>query len=173
MSARRVEAVLGETALETWAGAVGREAAHGGLLVALHGPLGAGKTTFVRSAFRAAGAERGARSPTYTLHHVHAAGAGGRLHHLDLYRISRSGELDDLAWEELLASSEATFVEWAERAGDRLPPDRWDIELSIAEEGRRRRLIARALGKTPDLPALRVEGAEEVASACVRGGKGC
>lgn len=151
---RRLEAVLDEASLEAWAEAAGRAAAGRAMLVALRGPLGAGKTTFVRAAFRGAGAARPARSPTYTLHHPHRLREGGRAHHVDLYRIGSPRELDDLGWEDLLASDEAVFVEWAERAGGRLPEDRWEIELAFEDAGERRRLEARALGRAPDLPAL-------------------
>ena len=154
MSGRRLEAVLDEAGLAAWASVAGRAAAAGGVLVALRGPLGAGKTTFVRAALRAAGAERDARSPTYTLHHPHRLRGGGRAHHLDLYRIADAAELDDLGWEELADSGEAVFVEWAGRAGKRLPPDRWEVELAMARGGGRRRLVARALGRAPDLPDL-------------------
>lgn len=151
---RRLEAVLDEEALETWAGAAGRVAAARGTLVALRGPLGAGKTTFVRAAFRGAGAAHPARSPTYTLHHPHRLREGGSAHHIDLYRIGSPRELDDLGWEDLLASDEAIFVEWAERAAGRLPEDRWEIRLAFEDAGERRRVEARALGAAPDLPDL-------------------
>lgn len=176
MSGRRMEADLDEAALEAWAERAGRSAADRGVVVALCGPLGAGKTTFVRAALRGAGAERAARSPTYTLHHPHGLRGGGRVHHLDLYRIADPAELDDLGWEDLAASGEAVFVEWAGRAGDRLPADRWEVELAMTAAGERRRLRARALGGAPDLPdppgAREPAGAPASMSARKPGGAG-
>jgi len=169
---RRLEAVLDEASLEAWAAAVGRVAAGHGILVALRGPLGAGKTTFVRAAFRGACSARPARSPTYTLHHPHRLRAGGRAHHIDLYRVGDPRELDDLGWEELLASDEAVFVEWAERAGGRLPADRWEVGLAFEDAGERRRLEAGALGGTPDLPEL-PSGARAAAREVVPGEAPC
>ncbi|HKK27262.1 MAG TPA: tRNA (adenosine(37)-N6)-threonylcarbamoyltransferase complex ATPase subunit type 1 TsaE [Gemmatimonadota bacterium] len=169
---RRLEAVLDEASLEAWAEAAGRVAAGRGTLVALRGPLGAGKTTFVRAAFSGAGAARPARSPTYTLHHPHRLPEGGRAHHVDLYRIGSPRELDDLGWEDLLASDEAVFVEWAERAGGRLPEDRWEIALAFEGAGERRRIEARALGRAPDLPALpSAAGAESGTSVAAASGE--
>lgn len=154
MRGRRLEAELDEAGLERWAERVGRSASGRVVVVALRGPLGAGKTTFVRAALRGAGAERAARSPTYTLHHPHALRDGGRVHHLDLYRIADPSELDELGWEELVDSGETVFVEWAGRAGDRLPADRWEVELDMSAGGARRRLRVRAVGGAPDLPGL-------------------
>jgi tRNA threonylcarbamoyl adenosine modification protein YjeE len=152
MSDRRLDVTLDREALEAWAEAVGRGAVDAGLVVALTGPLGAGKTTLVRAASRAAGALELARSPTYTLHHRHRLTGGGILHHLDLYRISTPAELGDLGWDELMDAGDAVFVEWADRASDALPPDRWDVELSLVEGGAARRLRARARGAAPPLP---------------------
>lgn len=152
MRERRLDAILGLPALEAWGEAVGRRAAGAGLVVALTGPLGAGKTTLVRAASRAAGALEPARSPTYTLHHRHELAGGGVLHHIDLYRIGSPAELGELGWDELLESGDAVFVEWADRAGSALPPDRWDVELGLVDEGRARRLRARARGDAPPLP---------------------
>lgn len=152
MSPGRLDAAVGREELEAWGEAVGRKAAAQGIVVALTGPLGAGKTTLVRAAARAAGALEPARSPTYTLHHRHRLAGGGVLHHLDLYRVTSHSELADLGWDELLDSGEAVFVEWADRAAAALPPDRWDVDLSMAEAGHSRRLRARARGAAPPLP---------------------
>lgn len=153
MSERRLDVTLSLPELEAWGEAVGRSAAEAGLVVALTGPLGAGKTTLVRAASRAVGAHEPARSPTYTLHHRHRLAGGGTLHHLDLYRIESVAELGELGWEELLESGDAVFVEWADRAVGALPTDRWDVELGMVDQGRARRLRARARGSAPPLPA--------------------
>lgn len=154
-----VEAVLSEEALEDWGRRLGRvvtETGPGrGLLVALIGELGAGKTTLVRAACRGAGVEGPVRSPTFTLHNHHRPRGRRPIHHLDLYRLDGPGDLDDLGWEELTDAEGAVFVEWAERAGDRLPPDRWEIRLAVAGDGDRRRVRARSVGEAPAVPAPR------------------
>jgi tRNA threonylcarbamoyladenosine biosynthesis protein TsaE len=156
MSPRRLDVTVGPRALEAWGEAVGRMAAGEGLVVALTGPLGAGKTSLVRAASRAAGALEPARSPTYTLHHRHRLSGGGTLHHLDLYRIGSTAELVDLGWDDLIESGDSVFVEWADRASGALPPDRWDVDLAMEQAGRSRRLRARARGAAPPLPAAPV-----------------
>ncbi len=150
----RVE--LDETALEAWGRALGEAATRPGegpgVLVALTGPLGAGKTTLARAACRGAGVEGAVRSPTFTLHNHHRPRGRRPIHHVDLYRLEGPESLDDLGWDDLVSARGTVFVEWAERAGDRLPADRWEVRLDFAAGGDRRRVEATARGKVPRLP---------------------
>ena len=57
--------------------------------------------------------------------------------HLDLYRIERASEIEDLDLELYTPPDGATLVEWASRAPGRWPTERIEIELSIEEHGRR------------------------------------
>ena len=100
-----------------------------GDLVALTGDLGAGKTLLVKAAAEGAGAEA-ATSPTFAL--VNQYRGPVPLQHLDLYRIAGPSELFALGFDDLLAEAAATLVEWADRAGDALPPDRLEIHLEHA-----------------------------------------
>jgi tRNA threonylcarbamoyladenosine biosynthesis protein TsaE len=148
---------LGLDELRAWGRRLGREAAESGVFVALRGPLGAGKTTLVQAACRGAGVESQVTSPTYVLHHAYRGAGGVVVHHVDLYRISEPGELDDLGWEELLDGGDPVFVEWADRAGERLPRRRWDVCLELTDDAGRRRVVAGALGGAPGPPAPRPE----------------
>jgi len=107
-----------------------------GDVVALHGDLGAGKTTFARALIRAVADDPRLEvpSPTFTLVQTYAI---GRLPiaHFDLYRLSGPDELDEIGIDEALAGG-ATLVEWPDRAGDRLPAARLDIVFAIAGDGR-------------------------------------
>lgn len=148
----RGSASLTEEELDRWGEVLGRLAVTDGVFVALFGSLGSGKTTVVQAACRGAGTDEPARSPTYVLHHPHRTSDGSGLHHVDLYRLSRPGELDDLAWEELIASGAAVFAEWADRAGERLPEDRWEVRLGFGEEPDRRYVEAARRGGAPPVP---------------------
>ena len=110
-----------------------------GDLLALSGEIGAGKTTLARAILRArlGDPELEAPSPTFTLLQTYE-GAGGPVVHADLYRIAGSGELYELGFEEMQATS-IVLVEWPERAADALPLERLDIllELDPASGGRR------------------------------------
>lgn len=159
---------LDEEELCAWGRELGRrltERGEGpGLLVALFGPLGAGKTTLVRAACRGAGIEGPVRSPTFTLHNHHRPRGRRPIHHVDLYRLEGPGELDDLGWDSLLDAEGVVFVEWAERAGDRLPANRWEVRLAIPSEPERRVVTVLRRGDAPDPPpprTARVAGAGE------------
>lgn len=100
-----------------------------GHVVALVGPLGAGKTWFVKGVAQGAGVEdaRDVTSPTFVL--VNEYDARCRLYHLDTYRLSTSEELWALGFEEMCETG-AVLVEWAEKMLDIFPNDtlRVDIE---------------------------------------------
>ncbi|MHC4599654.1 MAG: tRNA (adenosine(37)-N6)-threonylcarbamoyltransferase complex ATPase subunit type 1 TsaE [Planctomycetota bacterium] len=103
-----------------------------GLFIALFGPLGAGKTVLVKGIARGLGVEAWdlVASPTFTL----AGRYEGRLPllHVDAYRLRDPGELIDLGFEAWIAEDGVTALEWADRAGPHLPPDRLEIRLAHA-----------------------------------------
>lgn len=144
-------AVLDEPGLVRWGRMIGESAARDAVFVALHGPLGAGKTCLAQAACAGAGVHEAVTSPTYTLVHWYEADRG-TVAHADLYRIGDTSELPALGWEELESHAGPVFVEWAERAGAELPPDRWEIRLEFAAGGALRTVTARALGHAPPVP---------------------
>ncbi len=106
-----------------------------GDMVCLWGGLGAGKTTLARGLIRAlTDPDEEAPSPTFTLVQTYE-GPRFPVAHLDLYRLSGPEELRELGLEEAMEEG-AAVIEWPERLGERLPPDRLDIRLSIEAEGR-------------------------------------
>jgi len=98
--------------------------------VALHGDLGAGKTTLVKALAAAAGIDPAeVVSPTFGLIHEHP-GPSGTLLHADLYRL-RGDDLREVGWHDAVARADWAFVEWPEHAGDALPADRLDLWILI------------------------------------------
>jgi tRNA threonylcarbamoyladenosine biosynthesis protein TsaE len=148
---------LDEASLEAWAAEVGRAAVRSNRFVGLYGPLGAGKSTFVRAACRAAGIEGAIPSPTFTLVNRHQTNSGEVIWHADLYRLDSPGLLVDVGWPELLESNAPVFVEWAERAEDWLPPDRWEVRLNFTDHQDRRRVEVRSVGACGEPPAPTVD----------------
>ena len=85
-----------------------------GSLISLSGPLGAGKTVFVRGLATGAGVDPGiVRSPTFVLHHVYQ-GERLTLHHIDAYRLGPNADLTELDLDSLLEDG-AAVVEWGEQ----------------------------------------------------------
>lgn len=105
-----------------------------GDLIALRGPLGAGKTAFARGFLRALGVMEDIPSPTFTLVQTYDT-AAGPVWHCDLYRLERPGEVEALGLEEALDEAIA-LVEWPERMTDPPPAPRLDVRLAFAAQGR-------------------------------------
>lgn len=125
---------------------------HAGDVVALEGPLGAGKTAFASMFLRALGVRGEIPSPTFTIVQSYDT-ARGVAHHFDLYRIKHEDELDELGWDEMLGEGIA-LVEWPERAGGRLPNER--LVLNFGWQDGQRVCVVEAFGA---LWAARVEAA--------------
>ena len=129
-----------DSAAEAETVAIGRDLARGlrrGDLLALHGPLGAGKTCLVRGLAAGLGADPGAvRSPTFVLHQVYR-GHGLTLHHVDCYRLGPGAALDVLDVDGLLEDG-AVAAEWAEFAD----LGRWSpVNLTIEVVSPQRRVL--------------------------------
>jgi len=121
-----------ETATRNFARRVGA-VARPGLVVALVGDLGAGKTRLVQSAAEGLGVDPSVvNSPTFVLIQEYA----GRLpvYHFDTYRLKDFDEFLELGADEYLSSDGVCFVEWADRMDEVLPADRLTIQFEITGE---------------------------------------
>lgn len=90
-------------------------------VLALHGEMGAGKTTLVRAMADVLGVTDEVASPTFGLINVYRTAAGGRVHHMDWYRVEGEGELWDAGVPELMDGDDMCWVEWPERAEGLFP----------------------------------------------------
>jgi tRNA threonylcarbamoyladenosine biosynthesis protein TsaE len=107
-----------------------------GDIIALTGPLGAGKTTLARGFIqRLAGREEEVVSPTFTLVQVYET-ATAPVWHFDLYRLDKPEEVIELGFEEALVSG-ISLIEWPERLGPMLLSSRLDVRLSLPAQGGR------------------------------------
>ena len=104
--------------------------------VALHGDLGAGKTTFARGFARGLGIEADITSPTFAIF-VPYDGPRRQLVHMDAYRLNGPDDLDDLMLDDCLRPPYVLLLEWPGRLGDALPPDTWHITFTSLDESRR------------------------------------
>lgn len=113
-----------------------------GMVVALDGPLGAGKTRLVQAVAVALGVPREAvTSPTFVMVNEYTQ---GRLpvYHFDAYRVRDLDEFSELGADEYFFSSGVCLVEWGERVAAALPADRLDIEIEVTGESGRQFAIA-------------------------------
>jgi tRNA threonylcarbamoyladenosine biosynthesis protein TsaE len=101
-----------------------------GDLVALYGPLGSGKTTFVRGLAKAIGCRQLVRSPTFNL--VNEYMGDIPLYHIDFYRLESDAEITDLGWTDYLNYDGVVALEWAERVEGMLPENRFEVRLTFA-----------------------------------------
>lgn len=141
-SVEYIETVVGEVGTEDLARRIaGRLPPR--ITVALIGPLGSGKTRFVRALAESSGVPpRSVASPTFVLcrHYL------GRvpIHHLDAYRVSDDDAWHELGVEEWTSSSGWTLIEWADRFAHFLVPPLLEIRIEILGADDRRRFTVRA-----------------------------
>jgi tRNA threonylcarbamoyladenosine biosynthesis protein TsaE len=112
-----------------------------GLVVYLHGDLGAGKTTFVRGVLQALGHIGKVKSPTYTLVELYHV-ANFNIYHFDLYRFIDEEEWDAAGFREYFNAKNICMVEWPEKASNILPQADIDIKLTPLKAGRELQLLA-------------------------------
>ena len=124
----------------------GRKLAAGlkpGDIVILSGPLGTGKTVFVRGLAEGCGIDtREVHSPSFTIVSEYGPSASGRsLVHADLYRIDSAGEIEDLGLADYLSGDRIIAVEWGEKLPEKLRRGAILVTLEDAGDDRRRLTI--------------------------------
>ena len=112
-----------------------------GCVVYLHGELGAGKTTLVRSVLQGLNYQERVKSPTYTLVERHDLD-DLTVFHFDLYRLADSEELEFLGIRDYLDGNSLVFIEWPERGEGFLPAADIDIKLAYDNDARRIECVA-------------------------------
>ena len=87
-----------------------------GMVIAMYGDLGAGKTAFVRGLARGMGIRTRVTSPTFSI--VNEYTGCIPLYHFDMYRLSSAEELFDIGWEDYMRKKGVCVVEWAENVAE-------------------------------------------------------
>jgi tRNA threonylcarbamoyl adenosine modification protein YjeE len=103
---------------------------HPGDVVAISGPLGSGKTAFVRAVVRALHGADQSSSPSFTFRHRYDGDPP--IEHIDFYRIDDPRELAELGLEEALDGRSIALIEWWRNAPDVIPLRRYEIEIEGA-----------------------------------------
>ena len=115
-------------------------------VIALDGPLGAGKTRLVQAVAAASGVDRReVVSPTFVL--VHEYHGSRPIYHLDAYRLSGEDDFFHLGGWEMLGEDGVSVIEWAERISAALPADRIEVSIDIlGPDSRELRLLGYGSG---------------------------
>ena len=109
---------------------------------ALHGDLGAGKTTLIKGFCQVLGVKNHTSSPSFAIVNEYWSKDHGPLYHFDLFRLRDPRELEGIGFTEYIDSDAYCFVEWPELAVDLLPAG--TVHISIAVEGEERILTLRS-----------------------------
>jgi tRNA threonylcarbamoyladenosine biosynthesis protein TsaE len=106
-----------------------------GLVVALFGSLGSGKTCFAQGICSGLGVKDFVVSPSFVL--INEYQGKLRVYHIDLFRLEKLSEVINLGYEEYFYGEGVCIVEWAEKAFELLPEKRLEIRLKILSENER------------------------------------
>ncbi len=138
-----------EAELVRWGERVGA-AVQPPLWIAMQGPLGAGKSVLARSICRGAGITGHIPSPSFTLVQAYASPRRFLVYHVDLFRLRPGDPIEPLGWEELLNASGLVLLEWADRAGEQQPADRWEVNIDYGSSPEQRIVQVSRLGSAPE-----------------------
>lgn len=111
------------------------EAIGGSRVVAMDGPMGAGKTTLVKAICEYLGVKGVVNSPTFAIINDYELADGGAVYHFDLYRLKDVSEAFGMGFEEYFYSGCYCFVEWPGVAEGILPDDAKVLRIRVLEDG--------------------------------------
>ncbi len=113
-----------------------------GDVVALYGDLGAGKTTFVQGVLEGFGIKDRSGSPTFVIVNEYKTpskkfGKNISIYHMDLYRIDKSEQIDDLGLSDVFVDDSISFIEWAQKFPEILPVNAKKVYIEHVSENER------------------------------------
>jgi tRNA threonylcarbamoyladenosine biosynthesis protein TsaE len=121
------------------------KAMEGKTVVAFHGQMGAGKTTFIHALCEVKGVKDVVGSPTFSIineYEYSCEGTKKALFHLDLYRLKDEEEAIRAGVEDALFSACTCLVEWPEKAPGIFPEDTMHVFIELVDGQTRRLKIA-------------------------------
>ncbi len=104
---------------------------------AFYGPMGVGKTTFIKAVCEQLQVDDAITSPTFAIVNEYQTRQGLPVFHFDFYRIRKIEEVYDMGYEDYLYSGALCFIEWPELVEDLLPADVVAVHLSQQPDGSR------------------------------------
>lgn len=101
---------------------------------ALHGPMGAGKTTLVKALVAGRGVRGTVASPTFSMVNEYRDQTQKPIYHFDFYRIKNEMEAYDIGTDEYFDSGNWCLIEWPEKILSLLPMNYFEVQLEIIDE---------------------------------------
>ena len=111
-----------------------------GSIVAMEGPLGAGKTCFAKGIARGLGIVEEVTSPTYTIVSEYDGFIDGEkltMFHIDAYRLTGNEDFSALGGEEMVFGNGISVIEWSERIPDFIPPGAVNVKIELKNDNER------------------------------------
>lgn len=106
-------------------------------IFALYGPMGVGKTTFVKAIGKSLGVEDDVSSPTFAIVNEYLTKKGESVYHFDFYRVNNISEALDFGYEEYFYGGSRCFIEWPEKIDELLPENIVNCYFSENPDGSR------------------------------------
>jgi tRNA threonylcarbamoyladenosine biosynthesis protein TsaE len=116
------------------------EAAAGKKVIAFHGIMGSGKTTFIHALCDVKGVKDVVGSPTFAVINEYVFPSvcnNGKIYHIDLYRIKDEEEARRAGVEDCFYSDHTCLVEWPEKAAGILPAGTVHVFIDVIDEQNR------------------------------------
>ncbi|MEX0380364.1 tRNA (adenosine(37)-N6)-threonylcarbamoyltransferase complex ATPase subunit type 1 TsaE [Leuconostoc sp. MS02] len=115
-----------------------------GLVIALNGDLGVGKTTFTQGFSRALGVTARVKSPTFNIMNTYRT-RHFPIYHFDAYRLEETGAQDQ-GFEDYVGTDGVTLIEWPQYMADLLPNDRLELTFTRGNQDDSRSIYINGVG---------------------------
>ena len=106
-------------------------------IVAFEGQMGSGKTTLVQSILSLLGSEDTVSSPTFGLVHQYST-TKGKVIHMDLYRLEKEDELEQLGFEDYIQTGDLCLIEWPEMVAKAIEDECHHLHIELVDEHKRK-----------------------------------
>lgn len=110
-------------------------------VVAFHGNMGAGKTTFVKTICSQLGVTENVSSPTFSIINQYKIEEHKNIYHLDLYRLKDLEEAINAGVEDCIYSGDLCFIEWPEKVISILPAETVSVFIEAIDESTRKLVV--------------------------------
>jgi len=106
-------------------------------IFAFYGPLGSGKTTFIKALCKELKVGDNVSSPSFSIINEYSSTGNGEIYHFDFYRLEKQEEVYDLGYEEYFYSEKICFIEWPDMVKDILPEETVHVRIQPDEASAR------------------------------------